>query len=116
ARPGLTPAETRYAGMVGVGFILALGIWGLATGIALLGHRNWARISTLVWSGLTVTFGTLILIVASSIKLPVAPNSPPGTANVARAFFVFVYGVPIAIGIWWLVLFTRKSVAALFIS
>jgi hypothetical protein len=116
ARPGLTPTETRYAGIVGVGFILALGVWGLATGIALLGYRNWARISTLVWSGLTVTFGTLLLIFTSSMKLPAAPNAPPGAESVARGFIVFFYGIPIAIGIWWLILFTRRSIAALFLS
>lgn len=108
------PPELRYAGFVGVAFIAAGGVWGLVSGVGLLRYRNWARISTLVWSGLTVPFVTLALLFSLTIKFPAAPGAAPGADAAVRGFLVIFYALPIAIGIWWLILFTRKPTVAMF--
>ena len=114
SRPGMTLEEVRVAGFVGVFFIAGLGIWGLVSAIGLFGYRNWARISTLVWSGLTAVFGILLLLFTSTIELPANPDAPPGTEAFIRIFAVLIYGIPVAIAIWWLILFTRKPIVAAF--
>ena len=106
--------ELRYAGFAGVAFIAAGGVWGLISGIGLLRYRNWARISTLVWSGLAVAFCGLAMLFVSSMKIPVPPNAVEGTEQIARVLIVIIYGLPLVIGIWWLILFTRKPIVALF--
>jgi hypothetical protein len=110
------PPELRYAGFVGVAFIAAAAVWGLASGIGLLRYRNWARISTLVWSGITVPVGTLALLFSLTMKFPVPPGAPQGADAAVRGFLVIFYALPIAIGIWWLILFTRKRTVAMFTS
>jgi hypothetical protein len=116
ANPGAEqPPELRYAGFIGVAFIAAGGIWGLASGIGLLRYRNWARISTLIWSGLAVAFCGLAMLFVSSMKVPL-PDAAPGTEQVVRVLMVIIYGLPLLIGVWWLILFTRKPIVVLFIS
>jgi hypothetical protein len=114
--PAAQQPEFRYAGFVGVVFIAAGGVWGLASGIGLLRYRNWARISTLVWSGLAVVFCSLAMLFVSSMKFPIPPNAAQGTESFVRFFVVAIYGLPLLIGVWWLILFTRKSIVALFTS
>jgi hypothetical protein len=108
------PPELRYAGFVGVAFIAAGGVWGLVSGIGLLRYRNWARISTLVWSGLAVCISGSALLFVSSMKIPMPPNAVAGTEQLARVFIAIIYGLPLVIGVWWLILFTRKPIVALF--
>jgi hypothetical protein len=115
-QPDLTPQEVRNAGFVGALLIVALGAWGLTSGIGLLGYRNWARTSTLAWSGLTIIFGVIALVSISMMQFPVAPNSPPGVEGFVRGFAVSVFAVPVAVAAWWLILFTRKPIVALFRS
>jgi hypothetical protein len=114
--PAAQQPELRYAGFVGVVFIAAGGVWGLASGIGLLRYRNWARISTLVWSGLAVAFCSVTMLFVSSMKFPIPPNAGQGTESFVRFFVFAIYGLPLLIGVWWLILFTRKSIVALFTS
>jgi hypothetical protein len=114
--PAAQQPEFRYAGFVGVAFIAGGGVWGLVSGVGLLRYRNWARISTLIWSGLAVLFCGIALLFVSSIKLPVPPNTSEGAESFVRFFIAVIYGLPMVIGIWWLILFTRKPIAALFAS
>ena len=112
--PDFAPADARRAALVGFAFIALIGVWGLASSIGLFRYRNWARISTLIWSALTVAFGSLALLFISTLKIPVPPNSPAGAEAAARVLMAIIYLVPIAIGTWWLILFTRKPIIALF--
>jgi len=112
--PDLPQADIRFAGLIGVALIGLLGLWGIVTAIGLFGYRNWARISTLVWSALTVLFGTIALIATLFVTIPTGPNAPPGAAAAGRVIAGLVYLIPIGVAIWWLVLFTRKPIAAMF--
>jgi len=95
----------------------ALSIFGIFTGVGLIRLRNWARISILVWGGLCVFFGGIGVLVAflmPQFTPPNAPELPPGTEHLMQLTLIFIYGLPLLVGIWWLILFNRTSVKAEF--
>jgi hypothetical protein len=106
--------------MLGIqAFMICLSLFGIATGIGLLYLHNWARISTLIWGGMCAFFGVIGTVFVLLIPLPVAPNTPeltPEATAMMRIFVVLIYLVPLAMGIWWLILFNLKSVKAQFAS
>jgi hypothetical protein len=88
--PDLAPADARRAAFVGFAFIALVGIGGLVSSVGLFRYRNWARISTLIWSALTVAFGSLALFFISTLKIPVPPNSPDGAEAAARVLITII--------------------------
>jgi hypothetical protein len=110
------PPLARAMAEVTVAFILGLGVFGALSGIGLLRLKNWARISTLVWSGVTVVISTLVLVAFAVAPFPPSLNAPPNFAGIMRAALLIFYGLPLAIGIWWLILFNRQSVANQFVQ
>ena len=92
---------------------LAVAILGIVSGVGLIRVRNWARISVLVWSGIAVPFCLVAMAAMASVPLPSEQNSPIPNV-VLRAIVVTFYGVPLAIAVWWLVLFTRPRIVAQF--
>jgi len=115
ANPPLPPFAAAFAEGT-VAFIMALGIYGAFSGVGLLRLKNWARISTLVWAGITVVFSALALVVVAFVPFPTSPNAPPNLGGIVRATVLIFYGLPLAIGIWWLILFNRQSVANQFVQ
>src|SRR5712691_6440752 len=111
------PSFVKNAALAMMAFTACLAVFGFATGIGLIGLRKWARISVLIWGGLCVFFG--IFGVAVAFVMPLAPpsNAPHlGAADMHAVRFIIlgVYGLPLAVGIWWLILFNRKTVKAQF--
>jgi len=113
------PPDARAAVQAIWIFLLGIAVFGFFVGVGVLRRRNWARITMLIWAG--------IMAVLSAVSIPfiwVVFNSLPATLpNGAEAapivgfmklFMFFFYGIPLAVGIWWLVLFTRPRVAAAF--
>lgn len=99
------------------GFMMAVAIFGIATGIGLLYLRNWARISILTWGGLLVFFGLIGIVFIFLMPLTPSLNGPPVSAvnmSEVRLVLCVVYGLPLIVGVWWLVLFTRSSVKSQF--
>ena len=102
--------------------MFAVAISGVFIGIGVIRRRNWARISILIWGGFMtfVCLATMVFsfLAFSSIPPLDLPNSTPADVgrvmHLARVFLVVFYGVPAGVGIWWLVLFTRKTVATVF--
>ncbi len=90
-------------------FLLFAG-WGLGTGIGLLRAWRWARISTLIFSGLLAAFG--ILGIVAFFRMPGGSISAGDVFW--RAVFVLLSLIPIAVGLWWLVFSTRKDVKRYF--
>ncbi|PYU82610.1 MAG: hypothetical protein DMG51_13510 [Acidobacteria bacterium] len=76
------------------GLMMCLSLFGMATGIGLFYLRHWARISVLIWGGVSVFVGLLGITIVLLMS--------------------FVYGLPLLIGIWWLVLFNRQTVKTQF--
>jgi hypothetical protein len=115
--PMEAPPFLRTLTMVMLALMMCLSIFGVATGIGLIFLRNWARISTLICAGFFVFFGVIGIPVVFFISLtppPNAPELPPGSMEAVRWILLIVYGLPLIIGIWWLILFNRKAVKAQF--
>ena len=111
------PPSVRTFGLATQGFMICLSLFGLATGIGLLYLRKWARISILIWGGLSVFFGVIGIPIAFLMPFSPTPNAPNLPAESMQAFrwiILIIYGVPLLIGIWWLILFNRKTVKAQF--
>jgi len=68
----------------------------------------------LVWSGITAAICGCVLAFLVIIPLPTPPNAPANIAAFTRVAAGLIYGLPLAIAIWWLILFNRKAIAAQF--
>ncbi len=117
ANPVEAQPFVRSAMLATLGFMMCLAIFGIATGIGLILLRNWARISALIWGGLCVFFGAVGIPIIFFIPLvPPAnvPNLSADSMQAVRWILLFFYGLPLIAGIWWLILFNRKTVKAQF--
>ncbi|HEY2823309.1 MAG TPA: hypothetical protein VGJ06_19855 [Candidatus Acidoferrum sp.] len=94
-------------------FFLAVAIWGAFSGVGVIRFRNWARISILVWAGITAPICLLVIAVMAWIPLPTMPDQQL-TSTLLRFFIIAFYGAPLAIAVWWLILFTRPHIVAQF--
>jgi hypothetical protein len=110
--PGIAPGLRLFVGVM-MTVLLAFPILGIATGVGLIRFRNWARISALVWSGIT---GPICLIaVAAMLFVPVPMTPGHAIPDVIFRLIVSVFYVaPLAVTIWWLILFTRPRIVAQF--
>jgi hypothetical protein len=86
--------------------------WGIVTGIGLLRVWRWARISTLIFSGLLAAFGVAEAV--ASLLMPGDVDTPRWELIMFKTFLILLDLIPIAAGIAWLVFFTRKDVKAYF--
>ena len=112
------PRFARVVAQAAMVFFFGFAILGLFTGVGVLRLEKWARISMLIWSGLTAAFCALT-ISSLFIPIPIPPSTPGTPANFmsyVRVAIVLFYGVPLAIAVWWLVLFNSKVVIAQFLS
>ncbi len=113
------PAESR-ALVIGIyGFFFAVCIGELVAAINIFRRRNWARIAILVWAGLMTLFsffGAVAIFFVFSISNTALPNieNPGPFLMFMKVFMFLIYGVPFAVGVWWLILFTRPRVTAAF--
>lgn len=96
-------------------WFLGFAAWGSATGIGLVRVWRWARISTLIFSGLLTAFG-ILGVVAFLSMLPGTPtgNLSPSILLAARIVPAFSFMVPTAIGCLCLFFFSRKEVKTYF--
>lgn len=108
------PSYVRSIAAFGLLFFLVLSVFGIFTGVGLIRLKNWARISILVFSGFTVFFGSIALLFLMAIPFPTNPTGPPVEPGAVKAIVLMVYGIPVLIGIWWLVLFNLKATRAQF--
>jgi hypothetical protein len=116
--PGMPPG-TRAAAQIFWLFGLAVAVFGFFVGIGVFRRRNWARIAMLVWGGLMAVLSAIsipvILIVFNSLPAALPNGAAAGPfMGFLKVFMALFYGIPLGIGIWWLVLFTRPRVAAAF--
>lgn len=114
ARPGREVPGMRAIELLMMAIFFAIAVWGIGTGVGLLRFRNWARISVLVWSGIAAPMALLIIVVFLFVPLPTLTGSQATTGMFVRGSLILFYAAPLAIAIWWLVLFTRARVVAQF--
>jgi len=115
------PEATRAMVVVLYAFFLAIFVGELVVAINVLRRRNWARIAILIWAGIMVFLSAASCIVLLFI-FSAMPQTTQNVGNPAafllfmKFFMVVFYGVPCGVGIWWLVLFTRRRVVDAFQS
>lgn len=109
-----------YAKAMSIGttvLMICVSIFGFATGIGVFRLKNWARISAIVWSSFCVFFGVIgipMTLIMPFGQMPNAAAAPAGVLSFVRPLLLVLYGVPLAIGVWWLILFNRKNIKAKF--
>jgi hypothetical protein len=116
--PGIPPF-IKTVTLATLSFMMCLSIFGVATGLGLLLLRKWARLSVLVWGGFSAFFGAFGIPVAFLMPLtPPASASqlPAESMQAVRWILLVVYGLPLVVGLWWLILFNRKSVKGQFLG
>ncbi|MFZ0641189.1 MAG: hypothetical protein WA020_07320 [Candidatus Acidiferrales bacterium] len=115
----IAPKMTHvFANMLaGEAVALAIAIWGVVTGVGLLRLRRWAWYCVLILSGLLVAEAIRNIVDARKFIRATTGVPTVGPQNmIAFAYFgmAIVTLVPLALGLWWLLLFTRRSVRAQF--
>ena len=112
AAPPFVKSLTLASMVIGCG----IAVFGIVTCAGVLRLKIWARISLLVWASVMVFFSGLAILFMVFSPFPAGPANSPVDASVVRAIGMFAYGVPLLIGIWWLVLFNQQSVKEQFLS
>jgi hypothetical protein len=97
-------------------FFAGLVAWGAATGIAIFRRRRWARISMLVFGGLLALFASVSALAVMLVPLPPTPEGAADFTSYVRWGMAAFYGILVAIGTWWLILFSRKRTSEYFTS
>ena len=107
----LPPEQRAVEVMMPIVYAL-IAAWGIATGVGILQLRPWARISTIVMSSAAIFF--TVCGALGMMMVPLLLQQEPGVSAAAVKVVVFVgliiMAVPLAIAIWWVILFTRKRV------
>jgi hypothetical protein len=109
-----TPAFLKIGLEIMFTLFLGVAIFGVATGAGLIRLRNWARISALTWAGVCAFFSAFGILIVSMAPFPAPPNIPPHSMSIFRGVALFVYGVPLLVSVWWLILFNRNNIKAQF--
>jgi len=107
--PSLSPAmrPVLYATWT---FFLVCAIFVIVAGLQVIRLRNWARFALLGVAGCALFFGTVGLGVIF-VTIYFTPADPAVSKLLLACILAFIYGLPILVAIWWLILFTRRSVA-----
>jgi hypothetical protein len=99
-------------------FHALLAAWGILTGIGLFRLKEWARISTIIFSVLLIlqsSFGLLLALVMPILARQIQAVDPSALA--IGSIFIAVFSLALlGLGIWWLVFFLRKKVREQFAS
>jgi len=103
-----------YAVVPGLVMEAGMAVLGIFTSIGLLRLRRWARYSTLVFAGILVFIGILLLALAMAF-FHFAPQGVSAQARVTtQAILCVIFLIPIGIGTWWLWMFNTAKVKAQF--
>jgi hypothetical protein len=101
--------------LYGVWIVLILcALFVVVVGIQVIRLRNRARISLLVIAGLMLFFGLMGMVVIFVTLFISTPADPRISQGLLATILAVIYGIPTAISIWWLILFTRSPVVARF--
>jgi hypothetical protein len=117
--PGTPAPPTAARVLVAVSslFYFLPAVWGFITSVGLFRLKNWARISTIVFSVLLVLVCGFLGVTMVFLPMPSPPgNELPAEVTVGFKVMLAALGLALAaIGVWWLVFFTRAGVKAQFV-
>ena len=108
------PAYAKTLSQCIWGFLFLAACYLILSGIGVIRLRKWARVSLLVFSGMMLFFGVIGVFAILFIFLASPLPGPARTKVIVLAALVFIYGIPIILAFWWLILFTRPGVVAQF--
>jgi hypothetical protein len=108
----LTPAMRSILYFTWAFFLLGA-CFVLVSGIYVIRLRNWARLSILTFAGCGLFFG-VVGVGVIFVMVYFQPNDPLVSKSVLASVLGFTYGIPTLVAVWWLLLFTRRSVVAQF--
>jgi len=114
--PGVSPQFFTVMAIMSLAMYGGMGAWGIATSIGLFRLKNWARISTIVFSVLlilTMGMGGLIAIFMP-MPPPAATTGSESAAAGVRLVMGAISATLVAIGVWWVVFLTRANVVRQF--
>jgi hypothetical protein len=89
------PKEDRTISVV----VVVLGAWALATGVGILRFRRWARLSVLIFVGLTAYLGATFAPLIIALRTPVRPGVPALTEE-GRVAILTACTLVIIVGLW----------------
>ena len=104
-------AQFAIAGAVMFAALAGIGIW---TSVGLFRLRSWARTSILVFAGFLAACSIFGLLITMAVPIP--PEMTAGTGHSFRRAIAVMFGIPLAIAVWWLIQFNTQSTKAAFAS
>ncbi len=92
-------------------------VWGILTSIGLLRLKNWARVSTIVFSVLLIlmSIGPLLGSILFSFMPVPSEAADNSVMTVVRVSMGVLGSAQLGIGVWWLLFFTRSRVRQQFV-
>lgn len=104
------PTMLKVGGGILGAILASIAAWGIATGIALLLRRRWARISMLIFSILLGLYALLMAAVFAlmPLLLPDAPPQAGAAMQTVRWVLVGFCLLGVGLAVWWLLLFGPK--------
>jgi hypothetical protein len=107
------PYATQIA-IVAAAIALALAGLGFWTAIDVFRLRPWARTSILIFAGFLGAWSAICLLVMMVVPMP--PQLNAGMGQTIHVVTLVMFGIPLAIAIWWLIQFNAQSTKAAFAS
>jgi hypothetical protein len=112
--PGFTPEALRYVGIAMTVVLAGCATLAAVTGVGLIRLWRWSRYSIIVWGGILVAMGTISAVAILFMPMPV-PEGSAATLKIVKIVMTLFYGLWVAVGLWFVIFFTRKSVADQFL-
>lgn len=112
----ISPAALKAILALSSLFYILPAIWGAASGIGLLNLKNWARISTIVFSVMLILMSVFSGLMMLVMPVPNAGGAYPATMAGFRLIMCLFWAVLLAAGVCWLVFFTRAKVKDQFVQ
>jgi hypothetical protein len=104
-------AQVVIAGAVMFAALAGIGIW---TSVGIFRLRPWARTAILVFAGFLAAISIFSLLITMAVPMP--PEMTAGTEHIFRRVVAVMFGIPLAIAVWWLIQFNTQSTKAAFAS
>lgn len=113
APPPVGPTAPPFP-MMAIGIVMAVVFaafsgWGIVTAVGIFRRRGWARISIVLFAVLLTIMGAGGSVAALFMQLPAQEGLDPRIMTAVRWGMAAFYMVLTGIGVWWLLLFNRKT-------
>ena len=108
------PPNSAQLVIAGTMIILAFAGIGIWTSVGIFRLRPWARTAILVFAGFLAAGCIFSWLMTMAIPKP--PTYSADTEHVVRLAMAAMFGIPLAIAVWWLIQFNSQSTKAAFAS